>query len=485
MNSTYKTVLASLITIGLIGCGGSSSSGDNGKNLFLSGKVIDGYIVGATVFLDLNFNGVLEANEPSVVTEGKGDFDLAIPSKYTECSEYVPVVVDVPVGAIDLDYPDTPIENAYQMTIAPQFTRSNNEDLLNLTPLTTIVWQAIEIQLKEYSGELSCEKILAEEELRSEIKSNLQDQERRVAYRYNITVDELYGDYVESGDTELHGFAQALVVPLQKSYAETVELQEANPEADFAYVEYFTDLEASSYDVWYRSTFVQTSNGNLESKDEYLDGEWKVTGLRERWKKESFNTEEEFYQIDYKYSINEAGLTSCAVRDEWNVHVEESVGIVTTFNVKSGGVSENMDWDACYAATAENLTESNATYELNYTDFDLESEVPLNFGTFAFSYGTGEYSHLVGHGDEMTTSELDALYATFNTRDLRDTEDYGSRWWSRMLQRFDDFDDENITQIMLFHTAGGWARNTYFKDGTHLNECGLTEADLSEDNCYD
>ena len=43
------------------------------------GSVIDGYIAGATVFLDANKNGVLDASEPSATTGPKGEYELDIP----------------------------------------------------------------------------------------------------------------------------------------------------------------------------------------------------------------------------------------------------------------------------------------------------------------------------------------------------------------------------------------------------------------------
>ncbi|WP_377475711.1 MAG: hypothetical protein P2A85_23115 [Microcoleus anatoxicus] len=43
------------------------------------GSVIDGYIAGATVFLDANKNGVLDASEPSATTGPKGEYGLDIP----------------------------------------------------------------------------------------------------------------------------------------------------------------------------------------------------------------------------------------------------------------------------------------------------------------------------------------------------------------------------------------------------------------------
>ncbi|MGR5321013.1 hypothetical protein [Vibrio sp. DNB22_19_1] len=163
MNVRKLTLLSSLVSV-LVGCGGGSSSdGDSGQSLLLKGKAIDGYIVGATVFLDLNLNNQLDANEPNVKTQGEGDFELSIPSKYQQCAQYVPLVVDVPEGAIDTDTPETPIEEAYQMVFPPQFALTTDQDLLNLTPLTSVVWKQVEQELRsQQSNGLSCDSILKE-----------------------------------------------------------------------------------------------------------------------------------------------------------------------------------------------------------------------------------------------------------------------------------------------------------------------------------
>jgi len=42
------------------------------------GRVIDGYISGATVFLDANKNGIKDTNEPSTITDASGKYNLDI-----------------------------------------------------------------------------------------------------------------------------------------------------------------------------------------------------------------------------------------------------------------------------------------------------------------------------------------------------------------------------------------------------------------------
>jgi subtilisin family serine protease/Ca2+-binding RTX toxin-like protein len=64
---------------------GASVSDDTGpeKGMLLkfssTGVVIDGYISGATFFLDANKNGIKDSNEPSTTTDSNGEFNLNIP----------------------------------------------------------------------------------------------------------------------------------------------------------------------------------------------------------------------------------------------------------------------------------------------------------------------------------------------------------------------------------------------------------------------
>ncbi|NJM61157.1 MAG: S8 family serine peptidase [Oscillatoriales cyanobacterium RU_3_3] len=59
---------------------GASVSDDRGMLLIFGsrGVVIDGYIAGATLFLDANKNGIKDSNEPSTITDSNGEYNLDI-----------------------------------------------------------------------------------------------------------------------------------------------------------------------------------------------------------------------------------------------------------------------------------------------------------------------------------------------------------------------------------------------------------------------
>jgi len=73
------TIIAALCATMLAACGGGSDSTTTpapAATPSISGKAIDGYLVGATVCLDLNANNVCDSGEPTATTGANGDFTL-------------------------------------------------------------------------------------------------------------------------------------------------------------------------------------------------------------------------------------------------------------------------------------------------------------------------------------------------------------------------------------------------------------------------
>ena len=112
-------VLLSLLSA--CGAGGSGT---------LTGNLMDGYIKGAKICIDLNSNGSCDASEPTATTGNKGSFTVTAPTG-TDLSA-VHLLAEVPVGAVDEDTPNTPLIKAYKM-MAPASTP------LVVSPLTTVV----------------------------------------------------------------------------------------------------------------------------------------------------------------------------------------------------------------------------------------------------------------------------------------------------------------------------------------------------------
>jgi FG-GAP-like repeat/RTX calcium-binding nonapeptide repeat (4 copies)/Calx-beta domain len=73
-----QSILHNFLFTNLTFTGGDLTLGAVGPAL-VSGSLFDGYISGATVFLDANKNGVKDADEPSTTTDSNGEYKLEIP----------------------------------------------------------------------------------------------------------------------------------------------------------------------------------------------------------------------------------------------------------------------------------------------------------------------------------------------------------------------------------------------------------------------
>lgn len=105
--------------------------------------MIDGYVSGATVWLDINGDGSLnEESEPSVVSTESGNYSFNFTQEQALCVSYSTMYVDVPVGAMDENLGE--VTEAYQMSFPPSIEVLTDEDIRNLgavEPSITKKWQ--------------------------------------------------------------------------------------------------------------------------------------------------------------------------------------------------------------------------------------------------------------------------------------------------------------------------------------------------------
>ncbi len=130
--------LATALVLGMSGCGGSSSSSDDGDPIStdtttsVSGKAIDGYLVYATVCLDINNDGYCQIGvEPVASTDVNGSFSLTV----TDAQKSEPGYATAPLlvyGGYDAD------TNA-DFTGKLKAPFNNGEAEINVTPISTMV----------------------------------------------------------------------------------------------------------------------------------------------------------------------------------------------------------------------------------------------------------------------------------------------------------------------------------------------------------
>jgi len=129
-------------------CGGGGGGGDGGGNggggvsgpteqEIIKGQVIDGYIEGAVVCLDLNQNGRCDGAETQARSDAAGGYQLSIPK-----NSAAPLVAEILAGqSRDTDQAGTPVDTSYRMA-SPSARYSTN-----ITPFTTLVHLSAERDL--------------------------------------------------------------------------------------------------------------------------------------------------------------------------------------------------------------------------------------------------------------------------------------------------------------------------------------------------
>lgn len=469
---SYKLLTIIVSSIILTACGGSDSNSNGGTTeaTAFKGKAIDGYVTGATVFLDANYNGKLDSNEPNTVTGEDGDWELVMTragKNYSECALYAPVVVHVPVGAVDSDY--GVVEEAYDMTYPPEFAVLTIDEMKHTTPLTTVVWTEVEKELAQMPETMSCENIKANYDLRNRIVERLEDQEFRVAQRYAVTVDDLYSDYVATGNARLHTMAAELVPAMQKTYAATLEIENKYPNANFTWVEYFNSKYVEGFDYedgWYYETVVLTDNSSLQfttKTDETMTQDLGVYIYNN-------TTNETVNGVKYEkvnYWFKSTGLNNTCVLDEFiEQTTQEAHGVKNHFrydNAADFDACVNNDWDTTYDFLGQSAVvrqtigndEDNGTFDFHQLDavpFPTLVNVPAGY---------------------LNAEDLDVV--DYISQDFFDTTAYGASFWQRHRTEFVDSDT-----ILTRHYSRTSESNTIYRDTLYTT--GLTGKSCSYDN---
>ena len=143
-----------LISIGIvtffIGCGGGSSSSSSNT---ISGKVVDGYVKGAKVCLDINNNFRCDENEPFTISDENGNYTLESDGK-----EHILISL----GGIDTEN-NIPAIKMYSST-----------KYKNITPLTSLAIKEGEEKVAEFFN-ISVSDIAKDPMKDNEIKNIVKD----------------------------------------------------------------------------------------------------------------------------------------------------------------------------------------------------------------------------------------------------------------------------------------------------------------------
>jgi hypothetical protein len=449
------------------GCGGGSGGSANSTDDFasVSGKVIDGYISGATVFLDLNFNGVLDAGEPQTGSGDFGDYTLELSPEDRECLGYVPLVVDVPAGAIDEDQGE--VDKPYQMVFAPPFEPVSDRDFFNVSPLTSVLWSAIRAELSMDLTNLSCAGVLQKDQEREQLRSILETSIADVVAHYNISEAQLFSDFIANGDTETQEKAIRIVKGLKKSFAETSRLRGLYPEALYVDASYhqFDDRDAGEQypDAWYREFHMLDATRQIFRLDKVTDD------LSEVARPIIYGEREEIQQGNLRYYTSFEFESRNG--DNSSYRCDSKEGVITTWEEKTYELTNLINKEAGVFADCQAVDFTTETYQryavVNYSDgtADYSSQ-------FTFHPPTTDLIQLndwLGLEAQLESLDASVLVNTFEGLPYGFMEvgmGGSSSWHKQKIYP----DGENSIRLYK-NNSGQYEKWTTFADGTSLKEC--------------
>lgn len=203
---TTKLILGSAALAGIMvltaGCGSSSDSDntmlieeESSETTTLSGSVADGYLVGAKVCLDANFNEQCDPEESPVVTDAAGQYQLTV---NTVAANAYTLLADANESTVDLDTGEA-IGETWRFKTMAQLGSF-------ISPLTTMV--------------------VAEMELNASLGTDAAKERVRTALGLAAGTD-IAADYIQNANPTAHTAAQ-IIARNMASVADSLTQAEAN-----------------------------------------------------------------------------------------------------------------------------------------------------------------------------------------------------------------------------------------------------------------
>jgi len=181
MKIMKTNILLSLATILMVGCGGgdssTSQSTSNNSQKTISGKVADGYLVGAKVCIDKNKDSICNNNEPFSISTAGGIYTIANVTQL-DINSY-PLLVEVNENVIDED------DNK---KVGKAFVLSAPSGETFISPLSTLV------QKYMYNNDVNKTAAI-----------------NKVSYDIGISKSNLLKDYLENNDIDAHNKSKLIV----------------------------------------------------------------------------------------------------------------------------------------------------------------------------------------------------------------------------------------------------------------------------------
>ncbi|NRD74949.1 hypothetical protein HQQ94_17350 [Shewanella sp. VB17] len=444
----------------------------------LSGKVIDGYVSGATVWLDINGNRILEADEPRTLSGTAGNYAFEFTQTQADCVPYAAMYVDVPIGAIDEDSGE--VIEAYQMAFPPSITPLTDGDIRHITPLTSIIWQQLGNTSESANRpHLTCEDLKQNVQLQTTLQNDINSLIENLTDHYkNISKEQIFADFIADDNTEAYEFAQSIVIGLKASYAHKIKLQVQFADAIevrvVTYQDKGKDRDLNFDNAWYRNTVIFTPTGytakEVKLKDNILDVDIVLTDLvrlDKPWGDQALKgelgiREDAYYNIDGTYRCSAIEIVSFT-QDKLEYELSNSPAYTYSDTIA----------DCKYSLE----TPLDRTYRISFAEADKNYFAEFNFReTQAEFKSLPNWVNVENKADMLNAAELithlNLLPRNWDDEVLTDINYWRKRMW------FDNItiDKEHAGDK---NNAIQWEKRTLQDNGTTVKECstdGITWA---------
>ena len=482
---TFKLTLAALSCSLLFGCGGGSSSSSQNEpdpivpqTTTFSGKVIDGYVSGATVWLDINGNGEQDDSEPSTVSQEAGDYAFEFTNQQARCVPYATMYVSVPVGAVDEDLGE--VTEAYEMAFPPALAPIEDKTLLNISPLTSVIWEQIKAKYgpQDKSKILSCDALINDASLRNEISDEIKTVTNELVQFYNLSADQMYADFIKNDDSKAYDLAQSIVTGLKSAYQQRSQIQQERPNAEVRVRIYQSDKHDNEYKFdksWYRDIVIFdrdlyiSETVKLKSESELDEVDAVLVHLQSEdsvWGDDPQFTPKLKQRLDtYR---NPQGSYYCS-GNERLIFTKENVTYELNNSIPSRDSTDGTD---CSNATFDQIFERQYNFGYQESGDSYSTELFFRESETEFTK-LSQWIDLKKNASTLNINELADYLSTIDYK-YKDAVSLTTNYWRKRHVSGD-------TQIDQY-SDGTWKKTVTNSDGTHTETCstdGVTYGDCS------
>ena len=177
-----------------------------------SGKVIDGYVSGANIFIDQNFNFQQDAGEYSATTDSNGEFSISVDSSIASCLKARPIIANVPVGAVDSTLGT--VTQAYQM-ILPSINDTGASSIV-ISPFTSLFSEAILNAKSNLKEDLTVDEGCSSsgDDVASTISSRIDSLKLSISNSFGISFTDLTSDFIATSGLKVNETAAQNIAKL-------------------------------------------------------------------------------------------------------------------------------------------------------------------------------------------------------------------------------------------------------------------------------